>query len=259
METLTRDRSRHAPERLPWEMAGNRFRLLADAHRSSQAEFEARFRPRAPQRSGPLFRASYLANLLSAWIPALDGLEPILMAGANVAQFECGSGAMAVLIARAYPQTLCWGFDSDSALVEQARQAARRGRVDGRVRFDHGRPADFPAHEYDLVASYDCLGRLDDPLGAAMRVRETLVRGGTWLLVEPHAGDLARPEFDRPAPPARGPRRIYAHHLCRRNLGPARDPVSGEAALRALLATAGFRSSRRVARTASDLVLEARR
>ena len=46
------------------------------------------------------FRPGYAANLLSAWLPALDGVVGKLEKGAMVADIGCGHGASTLLVFR---------------------------------------------------------------------------------------------------------------------------------------------------------------
>src|SRR4029078_340033 len=137
------------------------------------------------------FRAGYVANLLTSWIPALDGVKEKLEKGARVAAVGSGSGASAILLAQASPRSRFFGFDSHPGSVETARQRAREAGVADRVTFEQADSAAFPARSA-LVAHFDCLHDMEDPGAAARHTRAALGEDGTWLIVEPFAGD--RPE-----------------------------------------------------------------
>ena len=47
----------------------------------------------------------------------------------------------------------------------------------------------FTGTGYDLIAMFDCLHDMGDPVGAARHVREAIAADGTWMVVEPMAGD----------------------------------------------------------------------
>jgi SAM-dependent methyltransferase len=135
------------------------------------------------------FRPGYQANLVSAWIPALDGVEARLRAGATVADVGCGHGASSIVLAQAYPAARITGFDAHAASIDAARKAAVDAGVADRVRFEVASAQDFPGTGYDLVCVFDALHDMGDPVGAAARIRLALAESGTWLLVEPMAGE----------------------------------------------------------------------
>jgi SAM-dependent methyltransferase len=137
-----------------------------------------------------LFKPGYLANLVSAWIPALSGgVEDRLRAGARVADLGCGHGASTILLAEAYPASEIVGYDYHRASVEVARARADEAGLGDRVRFAVATAQDFPGDGYDLVCVFDALHDMGDPLGAAAHIRSALAPDGTFLLVEPMAGD----------------------------------------------------------------------
>jgi SAM-dependent methyltransferase len=135
------------------------------------------------------FRAGYAANLVPSWIPALEGVEDKLHAGVTVADVGCGHGASTILLAQAYPNSTFVGFDNHVPSIEAARAAAERAGVADRVRFDVASAQDFPGEEYALVCIFDALHDMGDPVGAARHIRSAIAGDGTWLLVEPMAGD----------------------------------------------------------------------
>jgi SAM-dependent methyltransferase len=136
-----------------------------------------------------LFKPGYLANLVSQWIPALDGVDDKLTAGASVADLGCGHGASSILLAHAYPNSTIAGFDYHQASIDVARKRAAEAGVADRVHFDVASAQDFPGAGYDLVCIFDALHDMGDPLGAARHLRQALAPEGTWLLVEPMSGD----------------------------------------------------------------------
>jgi SAM-dependent methyltransferase len=131
------------------------------------------------------FRPGYAANLVSDWLPALDGVVDKLVAGARVADIGCGHGAATILMAQAYPHSDFKGYDYHQASVEAARTSTTLPNIS----FEVSSAAQTPANDYDLVATFDCLHDMGDPVGAARRIRQVISPDGTWLLVEPQAGD----------------------------------------------------------------------
>jgi SAM-dependent methyltransferase len=204
------------------------------------------------------FRPGYAAHLVGEWIPALDGVEEKLERGARVADVGCGHGASTVLLAKAYPRCRLVGYDSHPASIDAARASAERAGVADRVRFEVANAVSFPGTGFDLVAHFDSLHDMADPVGAARRVRQALAPGGTWMLVEPYAGDRLEENLNPVG------RLYYAAStlVCVPNSlaghGPALGAQAGEARLREVVEQAGFRSFRRATRTPFNLVLEAR-
>ncbi len=205
------------------------------------------------------FRPGYAAHLVPEWLPALDGVVEKLAAGAKVADAGCGLGASTVLMAQAYPRSRFVGSDYHDGSIETARKRAADGGVGDRVSFEVAPAAAFGGSGYDLVTMFDCLHDMGDPAGAAAHVREALAPGGTWMIVEPAAGD-AVPDNLNPVG------RVYYNFstfLCLPNArsqqgGYALGAQAGEAAIGALVKEAGFGSFRRAAETPFNLVFEAR-
>ncbi|MCK9897202.1 class I SAM-dependent methyltransferase [Frankia sp. AgB32] len=134
------------------------------------------------------FRPGYVANLVSSWIPALEGVEEKLNAGVTIADIGCGHGASTILLTRAYPNSTVIGFDNHGPSIDAARAAAGEAGVADRVRFEVASAQDYPGVGYDLVCIFDALHDMGDPVGAARHIRSSLTDDGTWLLVEPMAG-----------------------------------------------------------------------
>jgi 2-polyprenyl-3-methyl-5-hydroxy-6-metoxy-1,4-benzoquinol methylase len=135
------------------------------------------------------FRPSYNANLVNNWVPSLNGVDAKLLAGARVADVGCGLGASSIILAQAYPSSTFVGFDYHDRSIELARERAAEAGVGARVKFEVAAAKTYPGKDYDLVAFFDSLHDMGDPVGAAQHVRESLAADGTWLLVEPFAND----------------------------------------------------------------------
>ncbi len=135
------------------------------------------------------FRAGYAAHLVPHWLPALTGVCEKLKRGAKVADVGCGHGASTIVMAQAFPQSTFTGFDYHGPSVERARQAAREAGVEARCRFEVADAKSYPGTGYDLVAVFDCLHDMGDPVGVARFVHQSLDADGTWLIVEPYAND----------------------------------------------------------------------
>ncbi len=207
-----------------------------------------------------LFRPNYVNNLVQNWIPALEGVEERLMAGARVADIGCGHGASTVLMAKAYPKSQFFGFDYHDGSIEICRERAKAAGVDDRITFEVAKAKDYPGSDYDLVATFDCLHDMGDPAGAAAYIRGTLKSDGAWMIVEPFANDQLE---DNMNPVSRA---FYSvSTLCctpasrSQEVGRGLGAQAGEARLREeVVDKGGFSRLRRATETPFNLVLEAR-
>jgi 2-polyprenyl-3-methyl-5-hydroxy-6-metoxy-1,4-benzoquinol methylase len=205
------------------------------------------------------FGAGYAANLVTAWIPALEGVESGLRAGAQVADVGCGHGASTIVMARAFPASTFVGYDSHAPSIARASELAAQAGVGDRVRFEVATAADFPGKGYDLVAHFDCLHDMGDPLAAARRVRSALNPDGTWLIVEPQARDRLEDNLNPIGRLFYGASTlICTPHALFEGGESALGAQAGEARIRAIAEAAGFRQFRRATETPFNLVLEAR-
>jgi SAM-dependent methyltransferase len=205
------------------------------------------------------FRPGYAANLVSSWIPALDGVQAKLEAGASVADVGCGHGASTVLMAQAFPHSSFVGFDYHEASIEQARAAATAAGLDGRVSFEVAPAKSYPGDGYDLVAMFDCLHDMGDPVGAAAHVLQTLAPDGTWLIVEPYAGDRLEDNLNPVGRVFYGASTLVCTPASRdQEVGLALGAQAGEGRLGEVVTAGGFTRFRRATETPFNLVLEAR-
>jgi SAM-dependent methyltransferase len=205
------------------------------------------------------FRPGYAANLISSWIPALDGVQAKLEAGARVADVGCGHGASTILMAEAYPRSEFVGFDYHAPSIEHARTAAAESGLSANVRFEVASAKEYPGEGYDLVCMFDCLHDMGDPAGAAAHVLGTLAGGGTWLIVEPYAGDRLEHNLNAVGRVFYGASTLVCTPASRdQEVGLALGAQAGEARLREVVTSGGFTRFRRATATPFNLVLEAR-
>lgn len=204
------------------------------------------------------FRPGYNANLVSSWLPSLQGVIEKLQHGAHVADVGCGHGASTVVMARAFPNSFFVGFDYHPASIERARKAAADAGVTANTRFEVAQAKNYPG-TYDLVAFFDCLHDMGDPVGASAHVRETLQPDGTWMIVEPFAHDRLSDNLNPVG------RLYYAAStmVCTpaslsQEVGLGLGAQAGEARLRQVVTAGGFTRFRRAAETPFNMVLEAR-
>jgi 2-polyprenyl-3-methyl-5-hydroxy-6-metoxy-1,4-benzoquinol methylase len=204
------------------------------------------------------FRPNYVGNLVSNWIPALDGVEAKLKRGAKVADVGCGHGASTLLMAQAYPNSTFVGFDYHAPSIETCRRRAKAAGVEGRATFQTAGSTDFPGSGYDLVACFDCLHDMADPLACAKQVRKSLADDGTWMIVEPFASD--KPEENH-TPVGRvyyAASTLICVPCSLAQHGPALGAQAGAARLKQVVEAGGFKRFRTATQTPFNLVLEAR-
>ena len=205
------------------------------------------------------FRPNYAANLVSSWIPALDGVEQKLKTGAKVADVGCGHGASTILMGQAYPKSRFVGFDYHAPSIEHAWQASARAGLGDRVAFQVAWAKGFPGKGYDLVAFFDCLHDMGDPVGAAAHVRETLAPGGVWMIVEPFAGDRVEDNLNPVGRVFYSASTMICTPASRsQEVGLALGAQAGEARMRDVVTKGGFKHFRRAAETPFNLVYEVR-
>ena len=205
------------------------------------------------------FRPGYNAHLVDAWLPALDHVVEKLTSGARVADVGCGHGASTILMASAFPNSTFVGFDYHGESIATARRRAEEAGVSDRVSFAVAPAASYPGSGFDLVTMFDCLHDMGDPVGAARHVLETLREDGTWLLVEPAAGDRVEDNLNPVGRAFYG----FSTLLCTpaslsQEVGLALGAQAGEARLRDVTTAGGFTQFRRAAETPFNLVYEVR-
>jgi len=205
------------------------------------------------------FRPGYIANLISQWIPALDGVQAKLEQGAKAADIGCGLGSSTILMAKAFPKSEFYGFDYHGRSIDLARQEAKREAVEDHLRFEAATAKDYPGQEYDFVACFDCLHDMGDPVGAAAHVRSTMKDDGTWMIVEPFAEDATEANHNPIG------RVFYSAStlLCvpasiSQEVGLALGAQAGEKRIGEVVRAGGFTRFRRATQTPFNMVFEAR-
>lgn len=203
------------------------------------------------------FRPNYVGNLVSSWIPALDGVEATLNAGAKVADVGCGFGASTILMAKAYPHSTFIGFDYHKPSIQAARKRAKEAGVSN-VTFQPAQSTDYPGKGFGLVTHFDCLHDMGDPVGAARHVRKTLAPDGTWMIIEPFANDKVEDNLNPIGRVFYAASTMICVPASLAYMGPALGAQAGEARLREVVTNGGFTRFRRATQTPFNLVLEAR-
>jgi len=169
------------------------------------------------------FRPGCRAHLVAEWLPALDGVTAKLEQGARVADVGCGHGASTVIMAQAFPNSEFYGFDYHAPSIERAREAAEEAGVADRIRF------------------------------------ESLDGDGTWMIVEPHAGDRVQDNLNPVGRVFYGASTVICTPASlAQEVGLALGAQAGEARIRDVVTQGGFTRFRRAAETPFNLILEAR-
>ncbi len=204
------------------------------------------------------FRAGYNANLLGSWIPALDGVGEKLKRGAKAADVGCGHGASTILLAKAFPNSEFVGYDYHAPSIETARLRAKEADA-GNARFEVADATGYKEGGFDLIAFFDCLHDMADPVGAARHAREHLKPDGTAMLVEPFANDTPEANHNPIGRVMYGASSLICVPVSLAKNGPALGAQAGEKRLREIMVDqAGFGSFRRATETPFNLVLEAK-
>lgn len=205
------------------------------------------------------FRPNYAANLIESWLPALDGVVAKLRTGAKVADVGCGHGASTILMALAFPNSAFTGSDYHPESIAIARERAAAAGVGDRVTFEVASAKDFSGTGYDLVTMFDCLHDMGDPVGAARHVRDAVAADGTWMIVEPMAGDRVEDNLNPVGRTYYG----FSTLLCTpaslsQDVGLALGTQAGPARIRDVAVAGGFTRFGGVAQTPFNQVLEVR-
>lgn len=204
------------------------------------------------------FSPGYTANLVANWIPALDGVEAKLKAGAKVADIACGHGSSTILMARTYPNSTIHGFDFHGPSIAEATAKAKQAGLSN-VTFHEVSAKEFPGEDYDFACMFDALHDLGDPVGAAAHIKKSLKPDGTFMIVEPLAGDELKDNLHLLGAIFYG----FSTTICvptsrSQEVGLALGAQAGEKRLAQVLNAAGFARVRRASETPTNMVLEAR-
>ena len=209
--------------------------------------------------TGAFFRPGYVNNIVQNWIPALDGVSAKLEHGAKVADVGCGVGFSTLLMAEAWPNSSFVGFDFHEPSIIEARRHAKEHGLGDRVRFEVAKAKEIAENSFDLITMFDCLHDMGDPAGCSAHMHRILSPGGSWMVVEPIAGDS-------PADNLNPVGRLYYNAstmICvptslDQEVGAALGAQAGEARLSEVIRSGGFASVRRATEGPFNMVLEAR-
>jgi 2-polyprenyl-3-methyl-5-hydroxy-6-metoxy-1,4-benzoquinol methylase len=205
------------------------------------------------------FKPGYQNYLVQQWLPALDGVVAKLERGAKVADVGCGHGWSTVIMAKAFPKSTFIGYDFHPSSIEEAQAHAEMHGVSANTRFEVGLAKDYLGKEFDLVTCFDCLHDMGDPVGASSHIRQSLKPDGTWMIVEPMAGDTLEQNLN---PVGRlyyaGSTMICLPTSLSQEVGAGLGAQAGEKRLREVILSGGFKSVTRASETPFNIILGAR-
>ncbi|HET6555455.1 MAG TPA: class I SAM-dependent methyltransferase [Dyella sp.] len=204
------------------------------------------------------FRAGYNANLIGAWLPALDGVIDKLRSGGRAADVGCGHGASTILMAQSFPESQFVGYDYHGPSIDVARERAKAAGV-GNASFEVADATSYAGKDFDLIAFFDCLHDMGDPVGAAKHARSALKGDGNCMIVEPFAGNRVKDNLNPVGRVYFGASAQICVPVSLARHGPALGAQAGEERLREVVVDGGgFQRFRRAAETPFNIVLEAR-
>jgi SAM-dependent methyltransferase len=208
---------------------------------------------------GAFFRPTYVNAIVQDWLPSLEGVEAKLKAGARVADVGCGVGFSTLLMAEAYPNSHFTGFDFHQPSIMDARKHADEHQGAKNVSFETASAKEIGQGDFDLITMFDCLHDMGDPRGCAAHMRKILKDDGTWMIVEPMAGDKPQENMNPVG-------RLYYNAstmICvptslDQEVGEGLGAQAGEAVIGDVVKGGGFSTVRRAAQGPFNMVLEAR-
>ena len=206
------------------------------------------------------FKPNYVANLITSWIPALEGVEDKLRrgGGTKVADVGCGHGVSTILMAKAYPDSEIIGFDYHRPSIEWARKEAEKEGLKN-ITFEVAASTDYPGDDYDLVAFFDCFHDMGNPSATAKHVLQTLKKkDGTWMLVEPFANDKVEDNLNPLGRLNYSASTMVCVPASLNENGPALGAQAGEERIAEIVTSSGFSKFRRATQTPFNLIFEAR-
>jgi hypothetical protein len=168
-------------------LAASGFQLaaIADAHRSGGGVSWRQFGRDMREAQGAFNRPFFMRLLPRDWFGSVPELRAKLDGGARMADIGCGYGWSAIGLAGAYPNLTVDGYDVDEPSIEAARANAEAGGVADRVAFHARDAADSElAGAYDIVAAFECIHDLPDPVGVLTTMRRLAAEDGAVVVMD---------------------------------------------------------------------------
>ncbi len=155
---------------------------LADAFRTGIGLSYQDHGPSAAHRTERMLGPWTRRTLVPKIIPALDGIDAKLRAGACVADVGCGAGVALLAMADAYPSSQFHGYDPSGHAIDRAReQVTERGLSNVELYAAGGEKLPHEA-TYDFVITLDCIHDMTRPAEVIAAIRRALRPDGTWLI-----------------------------------------------------------------------------
>ena len=185
-------------------------------------------------------------------------MEERLKNGASVADVGCGHGASTIIMAKAYPKSHFVGFDYHEPSIVEARNRSKKEGLSDRVKFEVAKSTDFHGNGFDLVAIFDALHDMADPVGTVSHISKVLKRDGTLMLVEPYAKDDVKDNMNPVGRLFYGASTMVCVPCSLASNGPALGAQAGPKKLEQVVKEGGFTNFRISTSTPFNLVIEAK-
>jgi len=202
------------------------------------------------------FSPSYEGNLISSWIPALNGATEKLKQGAKVADIGCGHAASTIIMAKAFPNSHFIGIDFHQDSIKKARMRATEAGVEN-IEFKVATAKDYDDKGLDFITFFDCLHDMGDPVGACTHAKQALKADGSMMIVEPFANDSIAENLN----PVGRAFYAFSTQLCipcslNQEVGLSLGAQAGLKRLTETIKTGGFSYCEKATETPFNLILE---
>ncbi len=131
-----------------------------------------------------MFAPWFRTMLVPVALPALDGVQAKLEAGAHVADIGCGAGVALIEMAKAFPASQFQGYEiSEHALALANANKQEAGLTN--VTFHDARTDPIASDaSFDLITTFDCLHDMAHPAPVMQAIRQAIKPDGTWLIAD---------------------------------------------------------------------------
>lgn len=204
------------------------------------------------------FRPAYRNLLLSHWIPSIKNLEERLNSGIKVADIGCGFATSTIVMAKAFPRSQFFGFDNHDHSIDEANKRAAAEGLSEKITFTTCEAKAFPGDGYGLIAFFDCLHDMGDPISACQRAKEALAEDGVLMIVEPMGGETMEDNFNPIGRSLSGASILCCLPNAIASGNHSLGTIASDEALREVVKAGGFKHFERVTETPFNRIFEAR-